>query len=498
MQTVDVHAIAGAVRGLKERKALDVVPVRMADEQMHFEAALRILFGERNAQLADSGAAVEDEDIFAAADFHARGVAAVANRFGTWSCYRSTRAPELHAKDRTAQLDGVPHGIYELLLGIRLHYVLVGAEFLRSADVCRIALRRTNHDRDILKRGIPTNLLAEVVSVQIWNTDSDHHGPGPLCPQQLITGSIIRSAGNAHLGLRKGSLCNRTGLCVFLDQEGFNHSACFLESRDGILSQSLRTVNPLLEDWRGKLHGTAAFEQQGPDLLQKIALPDEVQSEASHRTLKILLLAGAAHHLLHCTADVLNVVLRQRRVNRECQARLAQLLRNRMPESRTPRCKRLFQVNLAAASREARHSLRVDGMQDRVSVPPFPKSFRPNENIKTVVRRFDVRTCRRNPQGRNLAKAAMQDVRQRAAPVQPPTRFLQLLASDRRLRFRHSPVRSDRAVNPAEAIALRGRSRTLRMGAVIAKRRGPLPEFGEICCQHSAFTDCCHDLVLAE
>ena len=70
MQAVDVHAIAGAIRGLKKRKSLDVVPVSVAYEQMHFETTLRIFLRQRDSQFAHTSAAVKDEDVFSAANLH--------------------------------------------------------------------------------------------------------------------------------------------------------------------------------------------------------------------------------------------------------------------------------------------------------------------------------------------------------------------------------------------------------------------------------------------
>src|SRR5215471_11654052 len=99
VQAVDIHAVASAVCRLKKREALYVVPVSVTDEQVHFEVALGIFLGKHNAQLADTGTAVKDENLFAASDFHTRGVAAITNRLGTGCCDRSPCAPKLHAKN---------------------------------------------------------------------------------------------------------------------------------------------------------------------------------------------------------------------------------------------------------------------------------------------------------------------------------------------------------------------------------------------------------------
>src|SRR5579872_7187752 len=100
MQAVDVHAITCAICGLKEGKALDVIPVCVAHEQVNFKIALGIFAGESDSQFAKAGAALENHDILAALHLHASRVAAITNRLRAGCSDRPARPPELHAKYR--------------------------------------------------------------------------------------------------------------------------------------------------------------------------------------------------------------------------------------------------------------------------------------------------------------------------------------------------------------------------------------------------------------
>ena len=85
------------VERAEERDALDVVPVKMRDEDVGANRfALRValqLLPER----AQSGAAVEDVEVVAEANFDAGGVASVAQVVGLGSRRGSAYAPELNS-----------------------------------------------------------------------------------------------------------------------------------------------------------------------------------------------------------------------------------------------------------------------------------------------------------------------------------------------------------------------------------------------------------------
>ena len=75
----DAEAAAGFVEGGKEGQALDVIPVGVGDEEGEGEGLGLEFCEEGAAEFAEAGAGVEDDDVFAAADFNAGGVAAVAD-----------------------------------------------------------------------------------------------------------------------------------------------------------------------------------------------------------------------------------------------------------------------------------------------------------------------------------------------------------------------------------------------------------------------------------
>ena len=77
--------------GTEEREALDVVPVRVADQEVRVDRA-----GELVAELADARSAVDDDQLtVVGADLDAGGVAAVAQRVTAGGRAGASRPPEL-------------------------------------------------------------------------------------------------------------------------------------------------------------------------------------------------------------------------------------------------------------------------------------------------------------------------------------------------------------------------------------------------------------------
>jgi hypothetical protein len=91
---VDVPLALGSEEGREEGEALNVVPVRVADEDMSTQRSGSPR-EERFAEGVGAGPAVEhDEGAIPGHDFHAGGVAPVAHRRGSRLRDRATRAPE--------------------------------------------------------------------------------------------------------------------------------------------------------------------------------------------------------------------------------------------------------------------------------------------------------------------------------------------------------------------------------------------------------------------
>ena len=105
---VDVQLGAGDEGRHEERKALDVVPVRVPDEEMQLE---RLLLGlhEMQTELANAGAAIEDDERPARRpDFDAGSIAAVFRGKGPGRSDRATGSPEtyFHATPLSPELGG--------------------------------------------------------------------------------------------------------------------------------------------------------------------------------------------------------------------------------------------------------------------------------------------------------------------------------------------------------------------------------------------------------
>jgi hypothetical protein len=89
---VDTHRVAGNVERREEWQALDVVPVRVGDEDVGLH---RQLLQQLLRQRKYAGAGIEnDQGIVIAADFDAGGVATVAHGVRARRGNRATHAPE--------------------------------------------------------------------------------------------------------------------------------------------------------------------------------------------------------------------------------------------------------------------------------------------------------------------------------------------------------------------------------------------------------------------
>src|SRR6185312_7238950 len=79
----------------KERNSLDVVPVRMGEEDVAADSRAVPAGDERASELADARPGIEDDEpVGVRPHFHARGVPAVSHRVRSRSGNRPARAPE--------------------------------------------------------------------------------------------------------------------------------------------------------------------------------------------------------------------------------------------------------------------------------------------------------------------------------------------------------------------------------------------------------------------
>src|ERR1700741_5421690 len=89
-------AVRTIVERAKEGHALNVVPVKVRDEDVRRKWPVAELAFQRVAEYTKSGAAVENVDLVSDAHFHAGGVASIAQVLGLWSGRGAAHAPKLN------------------------------------------------------------------------------------------------------------------------------------------------------------------------------------------------------------------------------------------------------------------------------------------------------------------------------------------------------------------------------------------------------------------
>ena len=99
--TQDAQMILGPVSGKEKGQSLDVVPMRMGQEQRQLERLLMELGLESAAQRAQARARIQNEDVPIGADLDTGGVAAVANRCRAGSGNGAAHTPEFQTRWRT-------------------------------------------------------------------------------------------------------------------------------------------------------------------------------------------------------------------------------------------------------------------------------------------------------------------------------------------------------------------------------------------------------------
>jgi hypothetical protein len=97
------QAAARIVDRPEERQALDVVPVRVGEEQREIERMTFEFLEQGLAQFSQAGAGIKDDEVVAVADFDAGGVAAIAHGARSGRGDGTADAPEFYA---SASIDG--------------------------------------------------------------------------------------------------------------------------------------------------------------------------------------------------------------------------------------------------------------------------------------------------------------------------------------------------------------------------------------------------------
>src|SRR5438270_3383215 len=93
----DELALGAVVERTKKRHALNVVPMKMGNENMRGKRPLGEFALQFMSQYAKAGAAIEDVDLISDAHFYARGVAPVTQVLGLRSGRRAAHSPKLDA-----------------------------------------------------------------------------------------------------------------------------------------------------------------------------------------------------------------------------------------------------------------------------------------------------------------------------------------------------------------------------------------------------------------
>src|ERR1700730_1781650 len=105
--TQDPDQILAVVGGRKERQTLDVIPVRVCDEERQRDWLRSQLFFQRKTETANPGARVEHDNFAVCPHFYAAGIASIPDRGRPRHRERATHAPQLYPRrHRTEFLRG--------------------------------------------------------------------------------------------------------------------------------------------------------------------------------------------------------------------------------------------------------------------------------------------------------------------------------------------------------------------------------------------------------
>ena len=89
-------AVGAVVKRAEEGNSLDVIPVKVGDEDVGGKGTVAEFALEFASEDTESGAAIKDVDLIVDPHFHAGGVASVAEILGLWSGRGPAHAPKLY------------------------------------------------------------------------------------------------------------------------------------------------------------------------------------------------------------------------------------------------------------------------------------------------------------------------------------------------------------------------------------------------------------------
>jgi hypothetical protein len=91
---VERELALGVIQGAKKRDTLNVVPMKVGDENVSRYGAVAEFAFQLMAQDTKAGAAIEDVYLVAEAQLDAGGISSVAHVFGLWRGSRSPHTPK--------------------------------------------------------------------------------------------------------------------------------------------------------------------------------------------------------------------------------------------------------------------------------------------------------------------------------------------------------------------------------------------------------------------
>src|SRR6266480_326995 len=151
------------------------------------------------------------------------------------------------------------------------------------------------------------------------------------------------------------------------------------------------------------------------------------------------------------------------------------------------RSESFFEIDLAAASCEARYPFGDDRRENSVPGPFTAQLFRTNKRVILVVGMTDVAWRLRHPQSIMLRERLRQNRGIPAPDFHHPRKLAQQGASERRLKFGQAPVGPERFMEPTKARRMRAFVHSLVALTVVLIAPGVLPDGSLIGRHHAAF-----------
>ena len=191
----DPHLVLRTVGRNEKREPLDVIPVRMRNQQGQVDGLVVEFLRQRQTERPDAASRVEDNDFAVGTDFHARSIAAVPHRARAGRRNRPAHAPEFESRRLVGRQTrvgwgrrsrrgsgGWPASLPEIqnpgqVIGLeRLDQAFVGADFDGAAPVGRVNTPSGDDDFGLLHHaGSFANGAANLKAVAARHEQAANH-----------------------------------------------------------------------------------------------------------------------------------------------------------------------------------------------------------------------------------------------------------------------------------------------------------------------------------